>query len=214
MVVINGVSAKEIIDSRKEKTIEITIKTKAGSFSSSSPSGKSTGKYEKKIYKKSLEEDIETLNKFKEYFAQEIIDEFNDLKRIEDILEGNVGANTIFAFESAVLKAVAKEKKKQVWELINPKAKKMPRLVGNCIGGGKHSQTTGKKPDFQEFLLIPNKKTVKENYESNKATKEKVQYLLKDKDEKFSGKKNDENAWMTTLNDKEVLDVLSSSKIP
>ncbi|MGY4884908.1 MAG: enolase C-terminal domain-like protein, partial [Nanobdellota archaeon] len=214
MVIINGVSAKEILDSRKEKTIEITIKTKAGSFSSSSPSGKSTGKYEKKTYKKSLEEDIKTINDFKEYFAQEIIDEFDDLKRIEDILEGNVGANTLFAFESAVLKALAKEKKKQVWELINPKARKMPRLVGNCIGGGKHSQTNGKKPDFQEFLLISNKKTVKENYENNKAGKEKAQYLLKDKDEKFQGKKNDENAWMTSLNDKEVLDVLSNLKIP
>jgi enolase len=214
MVVIKSVSAKDILDSRKEKTIEITIKTNAGKFKSSSPSGKSTGKYEKKVYKKSLEEDIEVINKFGDYFAQEIIDEFNDLNRIEDILEGNVGANTLFAFESAVLKAVAKEKKKQVWELINPRAKKMPRLAGNCIGGGKHSQTNGKKPDFQEFLLIPNKKTVKENYESNKSSKEKVQYLLKDKDEKFSGKKNDENAWMTSLNDKDVLDVLDSLKIP
>jgi enolase len=214
MVKINGVSAKSILDSRKEKTIEIIIKTNVGVFSASSPSGKSTGKYEKKTYKKSLEEDIEMLNKFKEYFAQEIIDELNDLKRIEDILEGNVGANTLFAFESALLKAVAKEKKKQVWELINPKAKKFPRLVGNCIGGGKHSQTTGKKPDFQEFLLISNKKTVKENYESNKAGKEKIQYSLRDKDEKFSGKKNDENAWMTSLNDKDVLDVLSNLKIP
>lgn len=214
MVVINGVSAKGIVDSRKEKTIEITIKTNVGNFSSSSPSGKSTGKYEKKIYKKSLEEDIKAINDFKEYFAQEIIDEFDDLKRIEDILEGSVGANTIFAFESAVLKALAKEKKKQIWELINPKAKKMPRLVGNCIGGGKHSQTNGKKPDFQEFLLISNKKTVKENYESNKSGKEKTQYFLKDKDEKFQGKKNDENAWMTSLNDKDVLDVLSNLKIP
>jgi enolase len=90
----------------------------------------------------------------------------------------------------------------------------MPRLVGNCIGGGKHSQTNGKKPDFQEFLLISNKKTVKENYESNKSGKEKTQYFLKDKDEKFQGKKNDENAWMTSLNDKDVLDVLSNLKIP
>jgi len=49
MVVIKSVSAKDILDSRKEKTIEITIKTNAGKFKSSSPSGKSTGKYEKKV---------------------------------------------------------------------------------------------------------------------------------------------------------------------
>ena len=215
MVVINEVSAKAISDSRKDKTIEVSIKTKSGKFKSSAPQGKSTGKNAMKIYKKDLQGDIEKLNQFKEYFSNEIIENFDDLKRIEDIAEGHIGANSLFALESATLKALAKEQKKEVWQLINPEAgkeKKFPRLCGNCIGVGKHSELiNGKRPDFQEFLIISNKKTLKENYESNKKIKEKVKFLLKEKDKDFSGKKNDENAWMVSLNDKEVLDVLNKT---
>ncbi len=216
---INEVSAKAIFDSRKEKTIMVSIKTSSGGeFSASSPAGKSTGKYEAKSYKKSLDEDIKTLKKFSDYFSEEILEEFDDLKRVEDILEGHVGANTLFAFESCVLKAIAADKKKEVWELINPSArenKKFPRLVGNCVGGGKHSEpVNGKKPDFQEFELVPNKKTVKEDYELNKKIKEKTKYSIIDKDSSFSGEKNDENAWRTSLNDKEVLEILSKMKVP
>jgi enolase len=218
MVVIKEVSAKSILDSRKEKTILVSIKTNLGkTFLASSPSGKSTGKYEAKPYKKSLEEDIIAIKKFKQYFSEEILEEFCDLSRVEDILEGHVGANTLFAFESAVLKAIASEKKKEVWELINPnsgKDKKFPRLVGNCIGGGKHSNIKGKKPDFQEFLLIPNLKSPKESENTNKEAKEKIQFSIKKRDKNFNGQKNDEDAWMTSLNEKEILDILKELNLP
>ncbi|MFH1326926.1 MAG: hypothetical protein ABIH59_02265 [archaeon] len=211
---IKGVDAKAILDSRKEKTISVSIKTNVGTFSASSPSGKSTGKYESKIYKKSLEEDIKTLKKFKVYFSEEIIENFDDLRRIEDIMDGHIGANSLFALESAVLKALAKEQKKQVWELINENAKNFPRLVGNCIGGGKHNHTEEKKPDFQEFLLIPNTKTIKQAFEKNKEIQSKVEQDLKEIDKNFKGEKNDENAWITSLNEKEILDILKKLKVP
>ena len=212
MVVIKGISAKAILDSRKEKTILITIRTNFGDFSASAPNGKSKGKYKQNSYRKSLEEDIKTLKKFSSYFSEDEIEKFEDLRRVEDIVDRHVGANTLFALESAVLKALAKEEKKQVWQLINPGAKKFPRLVGNCIGGGVHSQTDGKRPDFQEFLLIPKTKTVKEAFEMNKGIKKNVEYSLKDSDPEFRGKKNDENAWETSLNEKSVLDILSKEK--
>ncbi len=220
MVVIKEVSAKSILDSRKEKTILVSIKTNLGkTFKASSPSGKSTGKYEVKTYKKSLEEDIITLKKFSEYFSEEILEEFDDLKRVEDILEGHIGGNTLFAFESAVLKAIAEEKNKEIWEMVNPKLKeekekKFPRLVGNCIGGGKHSNISGKKPDFQEFLLIPDMTSPGNALKTNKDGKERVQPLIKKKDNNFKGQKNDEDAWMTSLNEKEVLDVLNTLNLP
>ena len=162
-MIIKSVDAKTIYDSRKEKTIEVNIQTNIGNFSASAPNGKSKGKKEAKSYKESLEGDILTLKKFKDYFSEEKLDSFKDLRRVEDILDRHIGANTLFALESAILKAIAKEQKKEIWELINPLAKKMPRLVGNCIGGGMHS-SVNKKPDFQEFLLIPSLKTIKENY--------------------------------------------------
>ncbi len=216
---IKGVSAKAILDSRKEKTILVSVETNVGSFSASSPNGKSKGKHEKKLYKKNLKEDIKTIKKFSDYFSDEVLEKFDDLRRVEDIVDGHVGANTLFALESAVLKAMAKENKKQVWEIIDfphdffSKAntlkgtRRPPRLVGNCVGGGKHSLSS-RKPDFQEFLLIPNLKSVKENFEKNKKLKQEIQNFLKKQDKNFNDKKNDENAWMTFLNEKQVLEVL------
>jgi enolase len=218
MVIINGVTARSIPDSRDEKTILISIKTdKERKFSATSPNGKSRGKYEKKPYKNSLEDDIKTIKKFNDYFSDEDLEKFEDLRRVEDICEGHVGANTIFALESAILKALAHEHKKEVWELINPetKKKKFPRLVGNCIGGGKHSKlTSGRKPDFQEFLLIPKTRIVKEAFETNKKIRERVGEELKRTDEKFSEKVSDEKGWTTSLNEKEVLEILKKMKIP
>jgi len=211
MVVIKSVSARKILDSRKEKTIFVSIKTNVGEFSSSAPNGKSKGKHEKKPYLHSLEKGIETVKKFSTYFSDEQIEKFDDLRRIEDIVERHMGANTCIALEFAVLKALAKEQKKQVWQIINPNAKKFPRLVGNCIGGGAHSE--GKKPDFQEFLLIPRAKTVKESFEINKEIKKSIETSLKKADANFTSRRNDEDAWQTSLNEKEVLDILKNSKV-
>jgi enolase len=216
MVVIKGVDAKSILDSRGEKTIYVSVKTNAGIFGASSPTGKSKGKHEAKSYMKSLDEDIRMLKKFSEYFSSENLEKFDDLRRVEDIMDRQIGANTLFALESAILKAAATEQKKEIWQLINPKAgssKKSPRLAGNCIGGGKHSPK-GKKPDFQEFLLIPNMKSVKENWEKSKKLKEEAKISLKIMDRNFKGEKNDEDAWAASLNEKEVLEILSRFGIP
>jgi enolase len=221
MVKIKEVSAEVINDSRKqEKTIQVKIKTTSGNFSASSPTGKSTGKYEAKPYKKSIESDIENLKKFSEYFSEEILEKFEDIRRIEDITDNQIGANTLFALEAAALKAIAKEQKKQVWQLINPKVKKNHRirLIGNCIGGGKHNpsgkNTPTRKPDFQEFLLIPNKKTMKDCWEQAKKIKKDLEITLKQKDPKFNSRKNDEDAWITSLNEKEIFEILKQTKIP
>jgi len=212
-MIITGVSAKEISDSRGDGTIEVSIKTNVGNFSASAPNGKSKGKYEAKPYKKNLKGDIATLNGMSDYFSQEFIEKFSDLRRIEDIVKGNVGANTLFAIESCALKAMAHEQKKEVWQIINPNAKKIPRFVGNTIGGGLHSEfLDGKRPDFQEFLMIQKEKSAKKMFEKNLEDKEFVENLIRKKDSKFNGEKNDENAWMTSLNEKEILEILSQTK--
>ena len=226
---IKAVSAKEFLNSRKEKTISVSIITKNGKrFSASSPTGKSTGKHEKKMYKKNLESDIKIIKQLSDYFSKEIIEKFDDLRRVEDIVDGHIGANTLFAFESAILKAMADEQKKHVWQLIKPKSdiKKFPRLVGNCIGGGKHSQispntgsrgntkSTGKKPDFQEFLIIPELNSVKDSQTRNKEVKKSTEFSLKKQDKNFKTQKNDEDAWVTSLNEKEILDILKEFNIP
>lgn len=212
---IKGVSGHVINDSRGDKTILVKIKTTIGDFESSAPNGKSKGKHEAKSYKKNIEGDCIALGKLSEYFSEEFIEKFEDLRRIEDVVSGHIGGNTLFAFESAVLKAVAKEQKKEVWQVINPRARKVPRLVGNCIGGGLHSELIDeKRPDFQEFLLIPKPNSMIEGFQKNNDAKKMTKMLLKKEDPKFRGTKNDENAWMTSLNEKEVLEVLSKVEIP
>ena len=215
MVVIKSILAKDILDSRGEKTILISIKTNIGNFSASAPNGKSKSKHTTKSYKKNLEEDIKTIKNFSDYFSKEILQKFYDLRRVEDIIDGHVGANTFFALESAVLKAIAKEQSKEIWQLIDSNTKKLPRLVGNCIGGGVHSKSVNKKkPDFQEFLLIPNSKSVKKSFEINKKAKEETKEILKEKDKSFKSKKNDENAWETSLNERQILDIFKKLKLP
>ena len=80
---IRGVSAKSILDSRKEKTILISISTNVGNFSASSPSGKSTGKYEARSYYTDIEGDIKAIKQLSEYFSEELIEKFEDLRRSE-----------------------------------------------------------------------------------------------------------------------------------
>lgn len=212
MVKVLEISGKKIKDTRGEETIEVRILTNVGKLSASSPNGRSVGKFESKSYKGTIENDIKTLKKFSEYFIEENIENFDDLRRIEDITEGHLGANSTIALEYAVLKAIAKSKKCEVWQLVNSKAKKGMRLVGNCIGGGAHSKTL-KKPDFQEFLLIPNKETIEENQKFNIKTKEKVRGELAKADKNFEGEKNDEKGWMVELNEKEILDILKEQNL-
>jgi enolase len=205
---ILSVNAKAISDSRGDKTIEVSINSDIGNFSASAPNGKSKGKNEAKSYKKNLEGDIKNLKELSEYFSSEHLETFEDLRRVEDIVHKHIGANTLVALEYCVLKGMAKEQKKEIWQIINPEAKKAPRFVGNCVGGGLHSKEYDKRPDFQEFLIIPNEKDAKKNFEKMKKVKKEVESDLKQKDKNFSSKKNDEDAWLTSLGDKEVLEIL------
>ena len=72
----------------------------------------------------------------------------------------------------------------------------------------------GKRPDFQEFLLIPDSNSVEKAFEMNKKAKEKAEEFLRRKDSDFKGNKNDENAWITSLNEKEIFDIMNKLNIP
>lgn len=204
---VEGIKASIIKDTRGDKTIEVTLKTNDGIFKASSPNGKSKGLYEAKSYKESIEKDIEFVNKFPLYDIQ--LKKFEDLKILENIFIRNVGANTMIAIEYVFLKAISNFEDKQVWELINPRAKKMPMPIGNVIGGGAHSQ--GKKPDFQEFHFIPFT-DFNSAKKINKIALEELKTILKKKDRSFKEKRNDENAWQTSLNNEQIIEILKNLK--
>ncbi len=204
---IREVKAFTEYDTRNKETIGVAIKsdTFVGVVSASAPSGKSTGKYEANPYRKSLEDDIKTVNAFSDKLKEINFDDFSDLILVEKLLREKAGANSLFALESAILKATAKSRQMSVYELLNSNAKKMPCLVGNCIGGGVHDKING--PDFQEFLFIPNADT-EQSILINKRAWQEAGEMLEREDARFGYRKSDENAWQTTLSNRRVLEVM------
>jgi enolase len=200
---IYNINVHAIENSRREKTIKIVVKTNYGEFSTSAPSGKSKGKYEVPAYTEDLRTEIKFLNQLK---LSEILC-FRDLLKVEKICKGKLGANSLFALEATLLKALAHKNGKELWQYLGRKNKKLPRPVGNAVGGGVHSKGVRKvKPDFQEFLFIPDAKTFKECVRiNNKAYKFTRKYLK-------SKERNDEGAWETGMNNKEVLEIMNKVK--
>jgi len=201
-MIIKEVRAKSVKDSRGEKTIQVIVKTSKGKFRTSAPAGKSKGKFEAKSYAKSLEEDIKIVNNLDLSFVD--FSKFLDLVKVENIVGGKLGANSLFALEACLLKALARERKKELWQIIGGRKGKI-RSVGNSVGGGLHSKGIGnKKPDFQEFLFIANGKNFKECVKVNHTAYKLVRKLLK------ARRRNDEGAWETELTNEGVLMVMDN----
>jgi len=226
---IKEIFAKKIKDSRGEKTIEIFLKTYEGKFSASAPSGKSVGKHEVPAYhEKGIEYSVKLLNAIGKKMKHKnfILKNIEDLKLLKNFVGrfegkyGRLGGNVHYALQTVFLKASAKKQNKELWKFVHDdfgdgKKVKIPMPVGNCIGGGLHSARKGKdkyelKPDFQEFLLIPNEKTFSRavtklvhayNY-SHALLKKEHGLLFK------SLSRNDEGAWQTNLSNTNVLKIL------
>jgi len=210
---VKEVKPKIIKDSRRERTISVVLKTYKGKFFSSAPSGKSCGKNEVEPYnKKGIGESFRLLKVFAKILKGKnfIIREVEDLKKLNELIEkfenryGKIGGNCIYVLQTAFLRAGAREKKKELWEFISGGRKaKIPMPVGNCIGGGLHAgKIKNKKPDFQEFLLIPDEKKFSHAVTMNIFAYRYARKLLRVK------KKDDESAWETNKTNEEVLDVL------
>jgi len=207
---IKEVIAKKVYDSRKQETIVVYVKSEIGTFLTSSPSGKSKGKYETPAFPKSVDESIKMLLGLSEKLKEIKIKEFADLIKVEAIVrKEEIGANTLYALEASILKALAAEHKKELWEYLG--GRRIPIPIGNIIGGGLHTQPTGgKRADFQEFLIIPRMKNIVDNIKIMKKAHELVGERLKLRDSR--GKLNDENAWSTSLGNEGCLEVLNETR--
>jgi enolase len=214
---IKKVVSRIIRNSRNEKTIQIELTTYEGKFIASAPSGKSKGKHEVPSYNsKGIGRSRVLLKEFcrkltgKNYLLKKI----DDLKKLRAAIGkfearfGRMGGNVTYVLDAVFLKAAAADKNKELWEFINDEINnglkpKMPMPVGNCIGGGLHSKLTkGKRPDFQEFLLIPKEKSF------SKAVTKNIHAYLYARGLLDAQKRGDEGAWMTDKTNEEVLDIL------
>lgn len=168
---IKSCHALEILDSRGNPTLKVTVSSSDGATGQACvPSGASTGsgealelrdldpkRYGGKGVLKAVEHVNRTLNDHLKgicVFEQEKID------RAMIELDGTpnkarLGANAILGVSLAAVKCAANVKKEPLYRYLGgPKATLMPRPMMNVINGGVHADSG---LSFQEFMLYPMK---------------------------------------------------------
>lgn len=169
MSLIEGIHARQILDSRGNPTIEVDVYTDNGALGRAAvPSGASTGTHEavelrdgdkSKYMGKGVLKAVANVN---ETIAAELIglDVF-DQKLIDKIMieldgtpnKSKLGANAILGVSLAVAKAAAMESGQSLYRYIGgANASTLPVPMMNIINGGSHSDAP---IAFQEFMVRP-----------------------------------------------------------
>ncbi len=178
---ITAITAREIIDSRGNPTVEVDVKLACGAFGRAAvPSGASTGEHEAHELRdssapvKSLPKGIDGKKRFlgkgvqaavgnvKSVIAPVIVgmdacDQIS-VDRAMIALDGTstkskLGANAILGVSLATAKAAADATGTPLYKYLGgPNAKVLPVPMMNIMNGGAHSDAP---IDFQEFMIMP-----------------------------------------------------------
>ena len=163
------VSAREILDSRGNPTVEVDVYLEGGAMGRAAvPSGASTGKREalelrdgdkNRYLGKGVTKAVENVNeiiasKIRGYEASEqaLIDRaMCDLDGTEN--KEKLGANAILGVSLAVAKAAAEEVCLPLYQYIGGvNARELPVPMMNILNGGAHADNN---VDLQEFMIVP-----------------------------------------------------------
>ena len=169
MARIESISAREILDSRGNPTVEVDVRLATGAVGRAAvPSGASTGEYEalelrdgdKARYKgKGVLKAVKNVNQI---IAPKIVG--MDPRRQRQIdqtmiqmdgtdLKKNLGANAILGVSMAVARAAANDLGLPLYAYLGgPCASTLPVPMMNVLNGGKHADNT---LDIQEFMIVP-----------------------------------------------------------
>jgi len=169
MSAIEDVYAREILDSRGNPTIEVTVALESGATGVAAvPSGASVGTREalelrdqdkQRFFGKGVQKAVASVNETiaPEVYDMEALDQLAiDARMIE--LDGtdnksNLGANAILGVSLAVAKAAANELGLPLYRYIGGvNAKVLPVPMVNIINGGQHADNN---LDVQEFMIVP-----------------------------------------------------------
>ena len=169
MSAIIDITAREILDSRGNPTVEVELYTEAGSFGRAAvPSGASTGKYEavelrdgdknryngKGVLKaiSSVEDELA-----EHLLGMDVLDQKElDMAMIQ--LDGTanksrLGANAILGISLAAARAAAIETNQPLYRYLGGvHAHVLPVPMMNILNGGAHADN---KIDIQEFMIVP-----------------------------------------------------------
>jgi enolase len=169
MSVIEGIIAREILDSRGNPTIEVDVYVEDGGFGRAAvPSGASTGVHEalelrdddkERYLGKGVLNAVENVN---EEIADELLGwDVTDQKGIDEMMieldgtpnKSKLGANAILGVSLAVAKAAADYLSMPLFRYIGGTyAHVLPVPMMNILNGGKHAVDG---PDLQEFMAMP-----------------------------------------------------------
>lgn len=216
---ITGIKARLIYNSRGDETVEVDVFAGHRFGRGSAPAGASTGSNEAVAFSTNARDSVSFINKtLSSELLNVEINSFADLKQIEAVCRKfddtprwkKIGGNTVIAVEFAILHALAVDVQLPLWNVLNPKAEKLPRPLGNAVGGGAHAGEHAS--DIQEFLLLA---LEAESFRIADAVNLKIHKLVKKEltqaDPNFTGGKTDEGAWAPTLSNLRILDILSSA---
>lgn len=176
MARIQSITARQILDSRGNPTIEVDLTTEQGHLArAATPSGASTGTLEalelrdndeKRYLGKSVSKAVANV---KTIIAPALIgQEVNDQRALDRLmleLDGTenkekLGANAILAVSMAIARAGAMSSGKSLFRYLaddlhcpNPVGKlRLPAPLMNIINGGSHASNN---LDIQEFMIVP-----------------------------------------------------------
>lgn len=190
---IKDVKAREILDSRGNPTVEVDVYLENGIMGRAAvPSGASTGERE------ALEMRDGNANRYGGKGVLNAVRNVND--RIRPVVIGmdvfdqygvdtamleldgtktksNLGANAILGVSMAVLKAAAKAKKVPLYRYVGD-GTGLPVPMMNILNGGAHADN---KLDFQEFMIIPQRDTIKERIRVGAEVFHALKKVLNDK---------------------------------
>ena len=172
---IIDVKAREILDSRGEPTVEVSVFTEKGNKGTFGvPSGASTGKRESlelrdNDYRYLGKGVLTAVNNVNGVIRDSILgEEVQNQKKIDEILlkldgtllKSKLGANAILGVSVACLKAASKDAGVPVYRYLNKREVKLPFCMFNILNGGKHASNN---VDIQEFMIVPKFDTFKDS---------------------------------------------------
>jgi len=215
---IKNIKAKKILNSRKEPTVEVSLKTENGVFKASVPSGASTGKREAIVL------DVEkVIANISNIIAPKLLKE-NELnqERIDRIMidldgtenKSKLGVNAILPVSIAVCRAGAITQNLLLHEYINKiyrgrASVYLPRPCFNIINGGAHADNN---LEIQEFMIIPNYGSFSDNLKIGKKVFNNLKKILEKNFGKPGIKMGDEGGFAPPIeNDKKSLDYISEA---
>ena len=165
---IKSITAREILDSRGNPTVEVDVQLEDGSWARAAvPSGASTGAFEAaelrdgglRYLGKSVSGAVENV---KAKIAPSLIGHDGlDQKGLDEkmialdatVNKSSLGANSILGVSLAVARAAAVSKKLPFYKFIGgEKATLLPIPMMNILNGGAHADTN---VDIQEFMIAP-----------------------------------------------------------